>query len=69
MSADRPLTSAEFARLLRAFAHLIESAAAQDEPAPTPRRARRTKRGATAPLDDVAVARLNKNLRRIGVVP
>ncbi len=71
MSADKPLTPRELARLLRAFAHLIESTT--DEPpadAPAPRQRRRRKRAADAPeVSDLTKERARRALRRIGVLP
>lgn len=67
-SSEEPLTRAELARLLRAFAHMIETA----EPVPVvsraPRRCRKN-RTATAVVRNLDDKRLDVALRKLGVLP
>jgi hypothetical protein len=63
--AAKPLTKGEFARLLRAFAHLIE---VSEEPSnDTPRRPRKAHERADPSAD--VVARVDAALKRRGVMP
>lgn len=65
---DVPLTPRELARLLRAFAHLIEASAddATHEPTRAPRRRRAPN---VSPPSPVTAARATAALKKLGVIP
>lgn len=68
MSGSTPLTNAELARLLRAFAHMIEAA----EPPPVTQRAprrQRKNRSAEAKVVQLDPVRVKAALRKIGLIP
>ncbi|AUX31957.1 uncharacterized protein SOCE836_040930 [Sorangium cellulosum] len=66
---DRALTPRELARLLRAFAHMIEAAA--NDPGPElPRPVRRHSRAAALPAaSPLTQARATAALKKLGVLP
>lgn len=64
MVTERPLTRRELARLLRVLANMLETT---DEPEKEPR-VRRKRRGAGAPISDINAARVERALRRSGVL-
>ncbi len=65
---DTPLTPRELARLLRAFAHMLEASAADETPAPR-RARRRAAEPQAAPASPETEARARAALRKIGVLP
>jgi hypothetical protein len=62
-----PLTRHELARLLRAFAHMLE--VSEDPPAPERRAPRRHDRGDPTKVSDLSKARMERALRRRGILP
>lgn len=68
---EAPLTRAELARLMQAFATLILRAEEQGDVPPPPRSHRRAKRSTEAsPIDDeFAARRAHEALRRAGLLP
>lgn len=70
MSADeRPLTATELARLLRAFAALIERSVVEGpvaKPRRAPRVSPRVRAAESLPVDELTQARVREVFRRIG---
>lgn len=77
MKDEMPLTKRELARLLRAFAHMLETSAANDatapEPALAPTRGPRRIQGpaepTSRPVPETTQRRAQEALRKLGVIP